>query len=89
MLISILILKTVDSTKKVNKFSSQFSLQAFKGYICIYKKQREHPIKENQQRVSSFSQNKPFERVNEEICCISNKEKAAKNEWENDDSDFL
>ena len=27
--------------------------------------------------------------MNEEICCITNKGKAAKNEGENDDSDFL
>ena len=27
--------------------------------------------------------------MNEEICCINNKEKTAKNEWENGDSDFL
>ena len=25
----------------------------------------------------------------EEICCITDEEKAAKNEWENDDSNFL
>ena len=27
--------------------------------------------------------------MNEEICCITNDGKTAKNEWENDDSDFL
>ena len=27
--------------------------------------------------------------MNEEIRCITNKEKTARNEWENDDSDFL
>ena len=27
--------------------------------------------------------------MNEEICCIINEGKTAKNEWENDDSDFL
>ena len=27
--------------------------------------------------------------MNEEICCITNKEKTSKNEYENDDSDFL
>ena len=27
--------------------------------------------------------------MNEEIHCITNEEKAAKNEWENDDSDFF
>ena len=27
--------------------------------------------------------------MNEQICCITNKEETAKNEWENDDSDFL
>ena len=27
--------------------------------------------------------------MNEEFHCITNGEKAAKNEWENDDSDFL
>ena len=27
--------------------------------------------------------------MNEEICCITNEEKPAKNEWEYDDSDFL
>ena len=32
-LISILILKAIDSTLKLKKFSSQSSLQAFKGYI--------------------------------------------------------
>ena len=26
--------------------------------------------------------------MNEEICCITNEEKMAKNEWENDDFDF-
>ena len=27
--------------------------------------------------------------MNEEICCINNEGKTAKNEWENDDSDFF
>ena len=27
--------------------------------------------------------------MNEEICCITNKGKTAKNEWENDEFDFL
>ena len=27
--------------------------------------------------------------MNEEICCITNEGKTAKNEWENDDSNFL
>ena len=27
--------------------------------------------------------------MDEEICCITNEEKTARNEWENDDSDFL
>ena len=36
-----------------------------------------------------FFQNKPVLRMNEEICCITNEEKMARNEWENDDSDFL
>ena len=27
--------------------------------------------------------------MNEEIHCITNKEKTAKNKWKNDDSDFL
>ena len=27
--------------------------------------------------------------MNEEFCCIINKGKMAKNEWRNDDSDFL
>ena len=27
--------------------------------------------------------------MNEKICCISNEGKTAKNEWENDDSNFL
>ena len=27
--------------------------------------------------------------MNEEICCITDEEKMARNEWENDDSDFL
>ena len=27
--------------------------------------------------------------MNEEICCITNEGKMAKNEWENDDSNFL
>ena len=27
--------------------------------------------------------------MSEEICCVTNKREAAKNEWENDDSDFL
>ena len=27
--------------------------------------------------------------MNEEICCITNEGKMARNEWENDDSDFL
>ena len=35
-------------------FSSQPSLQAFKGYICIYKEQKGYSIEENQQSVSSF-----------------------------------
>ena len=27
--------------------------------------------------------------MNEEICCITNEGKTARNEWENDDSNFL
>ena len=27
--------------------------------------------------------------MNEEICCITNEGKTARNEWENDNSDFL
>ena len=27
--------------------------------------------------------------MNEEICCITNEEKTTRNEWENDDSNFL
>ena len=27
--------------------------------------------------------------MNEKICCITNKGETAKNEWQNDDSDFL
>ena len=27
--------------------------------------------------------------MNKEICCITNEGKTTKNEWENDDSDFL
>ena len=53
-LVSILIQKTCDSTKKSNRFFSQFSLQAFKGYICIHKEQKEPLIQENQLCVSSF-----------------------------------
>ena len=49
-------------------------VQGFEGYICI------------------FFQNKPVQRVNEEIeeiHCITDKGKTAKNEWEVDGSDFL
>ena len=53
-LISILILKAFESTYKSNRSSSQSCLQAFKGYISIHKERTEHPIEENQQRVSSF-----------------------------------
>ena len=53
-MISILTLEAIDSTKKSNKSSSQSSLQAFKGNLCIYKEQKEHQIEENQQHVSSF-----------------------------------
>ena len=37
---------------------------------------------------NTFFQNKSVERMNEEIRCITKKGKAAKNEWEIDDSDF-
>ena len=37
----------------------------------------------------AFFLNKPGQRMNEEIHCINNKGKTAKNEWENNDSDFL
>ena len=40
-----------------------------------------HPIEENQQRVSSFFQNKPVSRMNEKFICITNYEKTEKNEW--------
>ena len=53
---------------------SPVSLQRFKGYIC-----------------SAF-QNKPVQRRNKEIKkihCIPYEGKMPKNEWENDDSDFL
>ena len=48
-LISILILKAIDSTQKSKRFSSQSSLEAFKGYISI----QGTPIKK-QAHVSSF-----------------------------------
>ena len=54
-------------------FSLQSSLQTFKGYIC------------------SFFQNKPVQGINEEIeeiHCITDEGKMAKNEWENNYSEF-
>ena len=42
--------------------------------------------------ICSFFQNKPVQGINEEIeeiHCINDKGKLAKNEWENDDSNFL
>ena len=55
-----LILKAIDSTLKSKRCSSQSTLQAFKGYICIYKEWKEQPPEENQQILSSFFQNKPI-----------------------------
>ena len=45
-------------------------------------------IEENQQRVNIFSKKKQTSLRNEEICCITKKEKTAKTEWQNN-SDFL
>ena len=76
MFIITLILKVINSTQKSKKVSSQSNLQAFKRYICIYKEQKEHPVEENQQCVSSFFLNK-----REEICGITNKRKR-KNDYD-------
>ena len=43
------------------------------------------PIEEDQQREEVFLHSKPVERMNEELRCITNKGKATKNEWKNDD----
>ena len=84
--ISILILKATDSTQKSKRFCSQPSLHAFKRYVCIYKEQKGHSIEENQQSISSFFSSSSSSRQtclkNEEICCITNKGKVDKNEWE-------
>ena len=59
---------------EIKRFSSQSNLQVFKGYIC------------------SFFQNKPVQRMCkeiEEINCVTEEEKTAKNERENNDFDFL
>ena len=80
-----MILKAIDSTYKSKRFSSQPNLQAFKGYICIYKERKGHLIEENQEGLSNFFQNKPVQRINEETRSTTNKRKTAKNEWENDD----
>ena len=47
-----------------------------------------HPTDGNRQSVTSFFSKQTYLK-NEEICCITNKGKVAKNEWKNDDSDFL
>ena len=64
MFISILILKAFDSTKKLKRVCFQSRLQAFKRYICLYKEQKGHSFEENEQRVSSFFQTKPAQRIN-------------------------
>ena len=63
------------SIRRLRRLKDVFfsSLQAFKEYICIYKERKGHSIEENQQHLSS----------------ISSKQTCLKNEWENDDSDFL
>ena len=40
-------------------------------------------------RKQFFFQKRPVQRMNEEICCVTNKRKTAKNEWGNDDSYLL
>ena len=70
-------------------FSSQSSLQAFKRYTCIYKEQKGHSIKENQQHISSF-----FHLFKDQIKkCVAlltrTKGKTAMSEWENDGPDKL
>ena len=47
-----------------------------------------NPIEENKQHIAFFKKDIPVNRMREEICCITNKGKTAKDEWENDDSDF-
>ena len=59
---SVLILEAIDSTYKSKKFSSQFSLQAFKRYICICKERKGHPIEENQPHVSSYFKTNLFKK---------------------------
>ena len=46
-----------------------------KTCICIYKEQKRQRIEESQHCVSSFFSNKPTERMNEEICYNTKKEK--------------
>ena len=66
--------KAIDFTQKSKRFSSQSSLQGFKGYICSFFKNK--PV----QRMNEKT---------EEIHCITNKEKTTKNEWENDIPTFF
>ena len=55
MLISILILRAVDSAQKSKTFYYPSSLQAFKLYASIYKEQKKgHPIEKHQQHIFSF-----------------------------------
>ena len=69
-MISILILKAIDSTWKSKRFSYQSSFQGLEDYICSFFQNK--PV----QRVKEET---------EEINSIADEGKKTKNKWENDD----
>ena len=91
ILMKILILKAIDSAQKPKSFSSQFSLRAFKRYICIYKERKEHKTEENRQPVNNFSKTNLFREWMKKFTALwtKKKEKMTINESKNDDSDIL
>ena len=81
---SILILEAIDSTQKLKGFLLSWVFQTFKGYICI-----QDTILKKTSNAKSISFRNNCSGMNEETRCITKERKMVKNEWKNDDSDFL
>ena len=83
-----MILKAIGSTNQKGFLLS--SIYKHLKWIFTYARNKEGTwLKKTCNALVVLLQSKPIYRVNEEICSISNRGRTAKNEWENDGSDFL
>ena len=79
---------TSRSPRSVDPRYAHISADYFCSWDHVWYLHTGHPIEEYQQRVSIFFKNKLVQRMNEDIRCITNEGKTAKNKWQNY-SDFL